>query len=240
MAKNGYVIIEDEMSGAEVLHRFCENYLKDWIFEGQAQSVEEGIKLLNEKQPALVFLDIEIRGGTGFDILDHTDRKYHVVFTTGYNQYAIKAIKYGAFDYLLKPLQMEEFSELCTRIIDHLPNDKPLPYYNPISDNFTRITLLNKGVRENIPVSDLVLLEAQGKYTNIHIQGGRSIVSSYNLGYYEELLSGKGFLRIHHGTLVQMSRIRQFNQKAMLVLLDDGKELPVSQRKVKAVKEFMQ
>ncbi|MBS3914679.1 MAG: response regulator transcription factor [Bacteroidetes bacterium] len=233
-----YLIVEDEPKGADLLLRFATQFLQGSTCVGIAQSVSEAIKLIQSENPDLVFLDIEIKEGTGFQVLDQIKRNFQVVFTTGYNQYAIKAIKYGAYDYLLKPLQIDEFKQLALKFQQMEEEEEQGEFTNPFKDNFSRITILHKGIREHLPLNDILLLSAEGKYSRIHLNGNRNMVSSYNLGYYEDLLSDAKFLRIHHGFLVNLQHVVNADIKNLSIELTDGKEYPISQRKLKVIRDM--
>jgi two-component system LytT family response regulator len=234
-----YVIIEDEREGTELLKRLLELYFPNAKFLGSATGVEDGVVLINKKNPDLLFLDIEIRGGTGFDVLDQTSREFKVVFTTGYDKYALKAIKYSAFDYLLKPIQIDDIKIVARKLeMDLIPTGEDANI-NPLKENFGNIVVFNNGKRETIPLADIVSLEADGKYTRIICANDSKLMSSYNLGYYEDLLTDSSFVRIHHSVLINLVHLRKTNLKHQMVIMSNNVEYIISQRRFKLIRHLL-
>jgi len=231
------IIVEDELNSKELLSLLLERFYKDKIdLVDTCDTCEEAISSIDNHQPTLVFMDINLPDGTGFDILDKAQNKnFFVIFTTAYDQYAIKAFKYNSIDYLMKPIIEEELSDAIAKL-DHLSvlqeKDKMEHLLENIKNNGTKQKLAISLVDEIIylTIDDIIKIQASSAYAIIYAKDQKPIMSSKSLGHYEDLLEGSGFYRVHHSWLVNMNFIKTY-QKEGIVVLHDHSEIPVSARK---------
>ena len=178
------VIIDDEINSRELLHAMLTDHCEDVEILGMAKDVSSGVKTIKQKQPELVFLDIEMPGGSGFDILNAFDHiNFKVVFVTGYDQYAIKAIKYAALDYLLKPVDLEELKiaveKAKTEISGQDAKIKFLEsnYKNPLNEN-GQIIISTHNNHNIVNLDDILYLEAMEGYSKVFIDDDSKHLSS--------------------------------------------------------------
>jgi len=198
-------------------------------------SVADARKLLNSETYDIIFLDIQLKDGIGFDLLDDIPTQTKVVFITAYENYAIEAIRNGAFDYLLKPINVEELGNCIQRIrnISMIQeqiksNDSDIEIYQG------KIGISSIDGIDYIDVEDIFHLKADGKYTEIITKTGK-IVSSKNLKMFSYILNEKIFVRVHHSYIVNISLISRFKKDDGMIILKDGTSIPVS----KSRKEYL-
>ncbi len=232
------VIIDNEQSAQETLSKLLEIHCKEVRLLGTADGVKSGLELINKHQPDLVFLDIQMGPDTGFDLLQRLLKvNFAVIFTTSYDQYALKAIKFNALDYLLKPIVPEELILAVTKIkiskdygnqnlrvanfIDHLTNNKVSKIILPTSGGFTLIE-----------IEEIIRCEADRNYTNIYLKNGSKILCSQTLKHFDDLLIDHNFFRSHHSHLVNTNYIVNYmRQKDSQIKLSDGTIIPISKNK---------
>ncbi len=203
---------------------------------GEADSVVAGSKLIREVSPDLIFLDIELPDGTGFDILDLTDAPVRVIFTTASDEYAIRAFKYAAIDYLQKPVSAEDLLSAVARAHKSGPVEKQ-------QMGILKETLNSESVPERIAlhtmdrihlvrVSDIIRCEADGNYTMFYIKNRAALLVAKTLKEYDKLLSGNKFMRVHQSHLVNLDEIREYvKTDGGYLLMNDGNDVAVSTRK---------
>lgn len=233
-----YIIVEDEDHGAELLFALISSLFPQLTFAGRARGVPDGIELISSENPSILFLDIEIEKGSGFDILDKVKlTNTLIIFTTGYNEFAIRAIKYGAYDYLLKPIQKDELQVAVENAINLIKRGeiKSQYYINPIADNFQSIVFTHRNERILVKPFEIIYLEADGKYCNVLLSGEKHITSSYNLGHYESILPKDIFIRVHYSSIVNKMHINHLDIKNCIAVLKNGQKISISKRKLKEV-----
>jgi two-component system LytT family response regulator len=235
-----YVIIDDEKLGVEVLHSLITNHYPPATLLGKAYNLEEGLCLIEKTKPDVVFLDIVLQGNNGFDLLSRlSPADFKVVFVTSYNQYALQAIKFSAFDYLLKPVLVEELLQCITKL-EKVLNDKngePVARQEPENQRL----FMNERTRlEYVNFTEITYLKGDGNYTHIYTDQGKENYTAKTLKEYDEILCvpGSGFLRIHKSYIVNMSFIRSVvKSDNIYVILKNGEKLEVSRRKKSVVIE---
>lgn len=233
------LIIEDEKNTLEVLKKMLRFVNTDLKIVGETGFVKEATTLIRNLQPQLVFMDIELEDGTGFDVLKNIEKpNFKVIFTTAYNQYAIKAFKFSAVDYLLKPIDPEELQNAVERAISSI-NEKEnyqelLAQINQKATN--NIVLKTAKQRHIIPLKSIIRLEADGAYT-IFITETKRLIISKNLKYYQELL-GKDFIRCHQSHLVQKQCVKSIDNNHNLHL-SNGEIIPISRRNKTEILEML-
>jgi two-component system LytT family response regulator len=236
------VLVEDEKKSREVLQKMLEKHCPDVQLLGSASSVTEGVEMIRSQKPELVFLDIELTDGTGFDVLEKVkDQQFDVVFATAYDQYAIKAIKFSAIDYLLKPYDIDELKAAVKKIADkkaqhaapNLDNIKfLLDNFKKQDENYNKITLPTGNAYEIVQIKDIVRCEADGSYTNFYLSDKRHFMVTQNLKHYEDILPGDKFLRVHHAHLINMDHVVRFlKEDSGYAIMSDGSKIEISRRK---------
>lgn len=221
-------IIEDELAGQELLKKYISEHFPECFIVSVSENVTNAIKDLEILQPHLVFLDIHLKGGTGFDVLKKlTHRTFELIFVTAYDQFAIAAIRAEAIDYLLKPINLSEFINGTHRAILKIKQAQAQPNSNQILPINTMTGI------EFIEFENISFLEAEGAYTNIYHKAGKTL-STKNIGEYEVILSGNMFYRTHHSFIVNLKNIKKFEKgRSGILVLDTEHKIPVSQRKMK-------
>jgi two-component system LytT family response regulator len=210
------IIIEDEVRSRELLQDLIEAHCEGLKIVALAGNVEEAVRLIRKHEPDLLFLDIELQTGTGFEVLQQLgDLSPAVIFTTAYDHYAIKAIKFSAADYLLKPIDVEELKEAVIKVLgrgketqQHLLNSLihnlgHLQNSNPV------LTLSLANELEFVPVQEIIRIEAAGAYSVFYLADDRKIMVSKNLKEYEMLLTGHSFMRVHNSHIVNLNKIKR-------------------------------
>ena len=228
------VVVEDEYRVRKVLLTLLQKYCPQVQVVAEADDLNTAYKQIIRHKPDVVFLDIEMPDGNGFDLLNRFDtRDFETIFVTSFGHYSIHAIRTGAFDYLLKPVLVNELqhaverlqAKLAARIKDQQPAD-------PAE---TDVLLLNHKTRlETIPVKDIVYLEADGNYTCIHTSDQRKHHMAHTLKYYEDLLCGKHtqFVRTHKAWLVNMDYVVSYQRgEHMALQLSTGTRIDVSRNR---------
>lgn len=208
---------------------------------GFATSVAESLVLIRATKPELILMDIQLTDGTAFDILDQLDEiPFRIIFITAYNHFAVKAIKFGALDYLLKPLDDAEFKSALSKIIteneNHLAQQKQQISIlksqsgHGESDLDSRIVLHTLEFLQVLQLREIIYCQSEGGYTNFFLTEGRRIMISKPLKFYDELLPEKWFLRPHQSYLVNVLYVDKF-LKSGTIVLKDKTEIPVSGRR---------
>lgn len=239
------IIIEDEQNSQELLQQMLEEYCSEIKIMGIADDVVSGISLINQVQPTIVFLDVEMPGGTGFDVLKaFDDPDFMVIFVTGYDHYAIKAIKYAAIDYLLKPVSLVELRAAIERVKSKESFQKENIRYLSGSDELTqnpkKIILPGHKKYTIIKVEDIVYLESEGPYVTFYLSNNLKYTAINPLQFYEETLPQSSFFRIHKSFLINGSKITRVETgRGGLVHLENGATLPVAVRRKPAFMKFL-
>ncbi len=230
------VIIDDEPKAIEALRFILDFNFKEIDIVATAGSVDTGYNTIIEKEPDLVFLDIDIHGGTGFNILSRFDKTdFRVIFITAHNDYAIKAIKFNAFDYILKPINEFELIKGVESVIYEIKSSKYKPDYSHINDDtkdIKKITLKTSDSIFFVDLKDIIRCESDNSYTTFYTKDGEEILVSKAIKYYEDLLTGLGFLRVHQSHIVNIGNVLKYSKRdGGYISMVDGSTVPVSQRK---------
>ncbi len=230
------VIIEDEKNAQEVLENMLGLINKDINILGIAENVPDAIKLITHKKPQVIFLDIHLKNGTGFDVLEGLeDYKGKIVFTTAYENYAIKAFKYSAFDYILKPINPLELkttiTELSKEVNKSIKYKEMLKVHKESTEIKKDAKIILKTINNQyvIFIRDIIRCESEGAYTKFFLKN-KTHLTSKNLKFYDEILSEHNFIRTHQSHLVNSKYIKRINSNNYLELKDDS-QIPISARK---------
>lgn len=232
------IIIDDEQKGRMALKQKLHDYCPQVKLLAEAGDGAEGLKQIEKLGPDLIFLDIEMPRMDGFEMLNQLKNKnFQIIFTTAYDQYAIKAIKYAAFDYLLKPIDIEELKSAVSKIDNQALNltEKKL---SALEQNLHGKSALNKIAIATVDgllffnISDIIRLEASSNYTNIYFNNHPNLVASKTLKDFEDLLPADIFFRTHHSHLINLNYIKRYIKgDGGQIELQDGAYVDVSRRK---------
>jgi len=235
------VIIDDEKLARNVLELMFSRYFPDKInVLAKAESLKEGVFAIYKHNPDLVFLDIEMPVENGFKIFDYFQQvNFSVVFTTAYKEYAIKAIKVAALDYILKPISLEDLKEVISlyekRQFSGIPVEsieKLINVLNPVSNTIAKVALPTFQGFQIEKVNAIVYCEADQNYTKVHTIDGGVLLISKPLNAIESLLPANLFYRIHKSHLVNLNYIRSYSRsEGFHVVLEDGTKLDVATRR---------
>lgn len=237
-------IIEDEFNALNTLSKLLQFTQKDIEVVAKIDNVEEAINFLTSNDLDLVFIDIELIGGNAFQVLDALETiNFKMIFTTAYDEFAIRAIKFDTVDYLLKPIDSEELNACIERFRTDFEKEKKytqaLSKINELDKRETQKTLLLKTADEQhfLHVDDIVRCQSDGSYTLFYTTR-RKIMSARNLKYYENILSAHAFVRVHQSHLINIKYLASVN--ANTVKLSDGESIPLSSRKKTYLKQFLE
>ena len=232
------VVIEDELSTRETIIGLINSHCPDIKMAGSGYDVKSGIEAINTFKPDILILDVELSDGNAFDILRNVgDINAQVIFVTAHEEYALQAIKFSAFDYLLKPFSINELIETILKAKEAALKNESEISFQTLLTNFEnnedkKIVLKSVDEIHLVKISEIIRCEADSSYTHFFINDGTQIVISNNLKEYDELLSQYHFFRIHHSHLVNLNKVVKFHKnKEAYVLMSDGSEVPVSSRK---------
>ena len=241
MKKINAVIVDDEEHNIDLLARFLKKYCPMVSIIGWASTKEDAIQLINEEKPQLVFLDVVLDVGTGFDVLRESDHKnLKVIFATAFNEYAVKAFKVNAVDYLLKPIDIEELIISVTKAYgdiekEEFTNQQQLKLLSETifedTNKFDFITIPSMEKIVFVKTNDIIYLESDGRYTHVHLEEKKKLMASKNLGEFEKNLA-RNFFRIHKLYIVNLDKVVSFNKAGgNYCELGNGKMLPVAKRR---------
>lgn len=233
------IIIDDEAKGRLALKEKLNRYCPDIELLAEASNGKEGIAAIEQYHPKVIFLDIEMPGMSGFDMLTQLpDKNFHIIFTTAYNQYAIKAIKYAAFDYLLKPIDIEELKEAVIKINAQEKNQTDQQLGSLQENLLHPKKKLNKLAIPTLEgllfynIEDIIFLEANSNYTNIFFNNGQKVLASKTLKDFEELLPVEIFFRPHHSYIINLNCIKKYIKgDGGQIEMQNGVYIEVSRRK---------
>ncbi len=233
------ILVDDEPDCLEMLSILLTRYCPHVSILQQFSEPSLAVASIKDLKPDLVFLDVDMPVLTGFDVLDNCkDIPFGVIFTTGFNRYALKAIKYSAIDYLLKPVDKEELITAVQKAQHHPPQYQSqqrgilLDYVNVNHSLKEKIALPTSDGLIFIEIKDIVLCESEGNYTKIHLSQGRATTFTKHLKDIEELLLGHSFYRIHHSYLINLKQVVQYiRTDGGEVKMSNGKLIPISRQK---------
>ncbi len=244
------ILIEDDNNlrkGFEVLLKKHASFIQ---LVDQAGTTKEGFSIILKHQPEILFLDIQLTDGSSFDILEKLHQvkpeyKPIIVFITAYQEYAIKAFKFSALEYILKPIDQEEFKQLIQKIQD---KKTVLPEMSQIAlllQNMNqekqekKIALYAQNQVNIVVIQDIIRCASDGNYTTFYRKNEKEIVVSKPLKEYEELLAKEGFERIHHSHLINVNYIKTLQKNDLYFVMQDGSQVPISSRKKERVYEII-
>jgi two-component system LytT family response regulator len=244
--KTTCLIIDDEKLARELLTEFLETF-PEIELAGDASNGTEGVALIDKVKPDLIFLDVQMPGMTGFEVLDEIDHEPYVIFTTAYDQYAIQAFEKNAVDYLLKPLDAERFKVAVERALKRKKMEDGnledlLGSLRPVREreSYESHIFVQKSEKLfSLPVEEILHLEASGDYTIITTKNDQ-FVSSSGIGKLEEIMNPDRFIRVHRSTIVNINYLKEIERHfngGMVVKMQSGKSFPVSRTYAKQIRK---
>jgi len=239
------VIIDDEQGGRDVLECLLEEFCPNVNVVGTADSISGGLEIIKRLQPNLVFLDIQMPYGSGFDLVNSIEnRTFEVVFTTAYDNYAIQAIRCSALDYLLKPIKADELIEAVERVSAAMRDTTPAHtsvlqeqlsmLMHSLSDGNlpARVAIPTSDGMEFVAVSDIVRCEALANYTSFFFTNGEKLLVTRTLKDFDTMLTGHNFFRVHNTHLINLTHVVKYvRADGGYVVMTDGASIEVSRRR---------
>lgn len=234
------VIIDDIPEAISVLKSDLENYCVNIEVVGSAEGVVTGAKLIRDLKPDLVFLDIQMKDGSGFDLLEIVpDVQFKLIFTTASDEFAVKAFKFAAVDYLLKPIDPDELMDAVSRIEGQ---DKAAQRIDLLKENFVKAKRIALNTLEKIhivSVEEILRCESNINYTMFYFTDGTKLLVTKTLKEFDNLLSGHNFIRVHQSHLINTNFIKEFLKSAGDIVMKDGTKVPVSTRKKQVLMDMI-
>jgi two-component system LytT family response regulator len=230
------LIVEDSPASAAALSQDIEDYCPEIELIGIAPNVIEAAKMIRSEKPQLLFLDIDLGDGSGFDLLEILgEEKPAVIFTTSSNEHAIRAFEFSAIHYLLKPVDPMLLQEAVKRVEStQEPQIDQLKAH--LGGDSGKITLNSQEKIRVVEINSIVRCESTGAYTFFHTNEGEEILVTRTLKEYDRILGEKGFLRVHQSHLVNLSYVKEFvKSDGGYLVLKNGQDIPVSSRKKSSV-----
>lgn len=233
------IIVEDEENNTLLIKELLNKLSFTTEVLGVAEEVEEAIELINQKKPDLLLLDVMIKGGTSFDVLEKIEQySFETIFITAFNHFAIEAIKKQALDYILKPIMADEFTQALTRSKEKIDEKNKLKWVAEI-DLAPYFSIKTHIGSEMIPIQSILYFEADGSYTRC-VTEKNIVVISKNIGDIEKELSEKIFFRCHHSYIINHKSIEKVElNRSGFITCTNGQQIPISQRKKKEFLEFL-
>ena len=237
------IIVEDEEKARGNLIQILSEYCKDVELVDSQDNVQDGIKSIREHKPDLVFLDVHMQAETGFDLLEQVGKvDFEVIFTTAHNEYAVKAFKFSAIDYLLKPVDIDELVNAVQKVGEKIDEDATKERYQLIVENlkdqksrFNKIALPTTDGLIFVQVSNIIRCESEDNYTHFFLADGERILVSKTIKYFEELLTDQDFFRIHQSHLININHIKEYHKgEGGYAIMSDDSSVIVSRRKKEA------
>lgn len=234
------ILVDDEPGSLAMLEQLLITYCPSVQIIGKAVNSVEAKSLIENLHPTLVFLDIELPYGNAFDMLDKISSiSFEVIFVTAYNNYALKAFRYAAADYLLKPVNIDELIAAVNRISSRLGekkvNNRIVSLLENIGNNadpFKKIILPTVDGFLVEDINNIMYLQAEGSYTCFHLQQNKKVLVSKNLKEFEDILPEQLFCRIHHSTIININYVKKFFKgRGGEVEMQDGQMILIATRK---------
>lgn len=232
------ILIDDERKALAILKNKIERLCPNVNIIGETQSPEEGIALIKKLKPQLVFLDVAMPEMSGFDVLAEIDNPtFEIIFATAFDNYAIEAIKHCAIGYLVKPVDNTDLVSTVNKAIQNIEDKSALEKNKLLIENLGVQTFQNKKIvipsqegLEFVQISDIIHLEGDNGYTNIHFANRKSILSSHSIGYFNKILQNQTFYLIHKSHLININHIEKYLNEGYVIMTNNHKA-PVSRNR---------
>ncbi len=234
------IIVDDEQDAVNFINSIIGEYCSSLDVVGKANNVIQGVAAIKEHDPDLVFLDVEMPNGTGFDLLaQFPEKDFDVIFITAFNHYAIKAIKFSAVDYILKPININEFIDAVNKVIKKRSERRTQGNENLriLMENLrsalpSRLAIPTADGMEYLNPKDILRIEADRSYSWFYLPGDRKILVSKHLKEFQELLSDRYFFRSHNSHLINLKYVKKFiRREGGYIEMADGAMIPISRNR---------
>lgn len=242
------VVVDDEKLAREAIVGMALRHVPDFQLVGEADSVKSAWEIIHSTRPDLVFLDIKLPDGNGFELLDKFELplQFKVIFITAYEEYAVRAFRFSAIDYLLKPIDYQELIDSIQRARHHLSLEKfnqglqtLRDFYKPGHRDRETVLLKTHQVVRRLFADEILRVIGDGNYCNVVLVSGEVIRLAKTLNKLEEELISRGFIRTHKQHIVNLLYVKSFLKNDLVLLLADGSRVPVSFRKRSEVLEAL-
>ena len=242
------VIVDDEQDSIDILKALVNTFLDHVEIIGSATDIKTAYTLIKSHEPELVFLDIEMGSNTGFDLLElFDDTNFRLIFVTAHEKFALRAIRFSALDYIVKPVSPNDLK----RAVDRLESaGAPKDQGKKVKQMFTNLLTENIGHHkltlptidgfEFVKISEILYCKADGSYSHFYLTNKQKLTTSKNLKYYSEILTEHAFYRIHSATLINLMYLKKFSKSVGgYVIMEDGSELSVSKSRKNGLLEAL-
>lgn len=242
------IIIDDEKHSTEILQMLIETECPEVELVGIEHDPNQAIQLINRKEPEILFLDIEMPGMNGFELLQSLENNQpHVIFTTAYDEFALKAFRVGAIDYLLKPISKEELTEAVGRVKERIQqNHPPVDLRDVVQSIYqkepiqSRIPVSTIDGIEFIPVEDIIRCQSNSNYTEIHTKKGKLMLSKTLKQVEKQLIEHDCFFRVHHSHLINLNYIAKYMKgSGGTIEMTNGDKVNVARNKKQELMEVL-
>jgi two-component system, LytTR family, response regulator len=240
------VIIDDEKDSREILANYVNKYCPDITVCGFGESVETGMRVIKEHEPEIVFLDIEMPYGNGFDLLERArDYSFETIFVTAFDHYAMQALNQSAAYYLLKPIDIDELIKAVEKIKEEKKDENYTQHSKVLLNNLKTGTTSSQKIMlptlegfEIVDIQSIIYCEAEDNFTKFYFENGKPLLICRTLKYFEDILNTFGFIRIHRSYVINPEFVIRYSKgKGGYVTMKNDKELEVSSTKKK---EFLE
>jgi two-component system LytT family response regulator len=230
------LIVDDELQSRSLIKKLLAVHFPN-IISDEAETVSNAVEKIQQISPKLVFLDVQMRGETGFDLLDKIGKSgFEIIFTTAHSEFALKAFRYSALDYLMKPIDANEFKSAVEKAIQRIKNQesqaKQIEFLKELRSNQKTPNKLTVPTAEGflfLGIADILYCHAVGNYTEFYLANHHKILSSYTLGYYNEILNSHNFFRVHRSYLVNLAHIKMYKKgDGGVLVMNNGDEIEVA------------
>ena len=235
------VIVDDEPASGQALALLLRDFVNEVELAGSASNAQDALELIRRVKPDLIFLDVELDGDSGFDLLEQLpDDGPEVVFTTGYEQYATRAFRTSATDFLMKPVEVDQLRDAVRKVAEKLRVAAAEQRYGVLIRNWhgqgnEQIALSSSEGFVFIKMSDLIYCKGDGAYTYFFLRNDEKITVSKNIGEFEPLLAPRGFFRVHKSYLINLSEMKRYVRgEGGYVVMSNGQSVDVSKRRKEA------
>lgn len=249
MNKIDAIIIDDEVKNIRLLKHYINQFCVDINIIDEATSFTEGIKILQTKNPDILFLDIQLKNRTGFELLDFIlPKKIKVIFVTSHEGYALKAFKYNAIDYILKPIIIEDLILAINKVRQDIKqriftSENQIHTLKQAISNTKKqdfIAIPSNDRIELIKFKDIIFLESQGRYTIFHCLNNLQIVSSRNIGDYDTILNKKQFFRTHKSYIININHtLKIIKNDGFYCQMNNNKNIPIARRRQEELNKIL-
>jgi len=237
------IIVDDEIAGRHLIKEYLEDY-PNLVILGEANNGVDAVKIINEFRPDLVFLDIQMPGMTGFDVLTHLEELPQIIFSTAYDQYALKAFDVHAVDYLLKPYTKERFKVAVERLFMNKEKNKAATLTNSLlmeSSNYpSKILVQSQNKLITVSIEEVIRIEAFGDYSKL-VTNDKNYLSNYGISVLEDKLNPAIFIRVHRSSMINLNKVKELNKytKSYDITMQNGDVVRVSRGYMDNIKKLM-